>query len=191
MSSCSSCVQLGFMDLDRNRSASVGLMQTSEAPVRKSPPVAGIAAKEGRVRYRLRLHVISASRTQCLCPDRDASSVTNSPLQRGVILHEKIHLPHIEPESVSRRTDIEPWTMACRNLNKVLPAIEAFHGDHRVQTVVRIRQVSKRNACIHMEKTVVSHGHQRAIMWLLSQHAVFLSDVGPGHRRSYRSEVDP
>jgi hypothetical protein len=152
MSSCSSCVQLGFMDLDRNRSASVGLMQTSEAPVRKSPPVAGIAAKEGRVRYRLRLHVISASRTQCLCPDRDASSVTNSPLQRGVILHEKIHLPHIEPESVSGGTDIKPRTMACRNLNKVHLTVETLHGEHRVQTVARIGQVSTRKARNRFER---------------------------------------
>ncbi len=97
MSRCSSCVQLGFMDLDRNRSASVGLIQMGEAPVREPPPVAGIAAKEGRLRYRLRLHVISASRTQCLCPDRDASGVTDSSLQRGVVFHEKIHLSHIEP----------------------------------------------------------------------------------------------
>ena len=143
MSSLSSCIQLGFMDLDRNRSASVGLMQTSEAPVRKSPPVAGIAAKEGRVRYRLRLHVISALRAQCLCPNHDASAVTNRPLQRGVILHEKIYLSHIEPESVSGGTDIEPRTMACRNLNKVLLTIETFHREHCAQTVARIRQVSK------------------------------------------------
>jgi hypothetical protein len=166
MSSCSSCVQLGFMDLDWNCSASVGLIQTSEASVRKPPPATGIAAKEGRLRYRLRLHVISASRTQCLCPDRDASGVTNRPLQRGVILHEKIYLSHIEPESVSGGTDIEPWTMACRNFNKVLLTIETFHGEHRVQTVARITQVSTRYPCNRFERRRFQHGPQRANIWL-------------------------
>jgi hypothetical protein len=113
--------------------------------------------------YRLRLHLISASRTQCLCPDRDASGVTNCPLQRGVILHEKIHLAHIEPESMSGGTDIEPRTMACRNFNKVLLTIETFHGEHRVQTVARIRQVSTRNACNRLERRRFPQGHQRAI----------------------------
>ena len=165
MSSGCSCVQLGFMDLDRNRGASVGLIQTSEASVRKPPPATGIAAKEGCVRYRLRLHVISASRTQCLCSDRDASGVTNSPVQRDVILHEKIHLPHIEPEPVSGGTDIKPRTMACWNLNKVLLTVEAFHGEHRVQTVAKIGQVSTRKARNRVKRRRFPQGHQRAIMW--------------------------
>jgi hypothetical protein len=165
MSRCSSRVQLGFMYLDRNRSASVRLIQTSEASVRKPPPATGVAAKEGRLRYRFRLHVIPASRAQCLCPDRDASRVTNRTVQRGVILHKKIHLSHIEPESVSGETDIEPRTMACRNLNKVLLTIETFHGEHRIQTVARIRQVSTRNAYNHLKRQRFQHGHQRAIMW--------------------------
>ena len=75
------CIQRSFMDLDRNRRASVGLIQTREAPVREPPPVTGIAAQERRVRYRLRLHVISALRAQCLCPDRDASGITDRPRQ--------------------------------------------------------------------------------------------------------------
>ena len=165
MSVYSSCVQVGFMDLDRNSSASVGLIQTCEASVRKPPPATGVAAKEGRLRYCLRFHVVSASRTQCFCFDRDASGVTNRPLQRGVILHEKIHFSHIEPEPVSGGTDIEFRTMVCRNFNKVLLAIETFHGEHRVQTVARIRQVSTQHACNHDEKQRFQRGHQRAIMW--------------------------
>ena len=165
MSRRRSCVQLGLLDLDRNRSASIGFIQTSEASVRKPPPATGIAAKEGRLRYRFRLHVIPASRTQCLCPDRHASDVTNRPLQCGVVLHEKIYLSYIEPESVSRGTDIEPRTMSCRNFNKVLLTIETFHGEHRVQTVARIRQVSTRNAYNRLKRQRFQHGHQRAIMW--------------------------
>jgi hypothetical protein len=169
MSCCSSRIQLGFMYLDRNRSASLRLFQTSEASVRKPPPATGVAAKEGRLRYRLRLHVISASRTQCLCPDRDASSVTNRPLQRGVILHEKIHLAHIEPESVSGETDIEPRTMACRNLNKVLLTIETFHGEHGAQTVARIGQVSTQKAHNHFKRRRFSQGHREHSCGRVSQ----------------------
>ena len=148
------------MELDRDRSTPVDLIQMSEAPVRKPSPATGIAAQEGCSRYRLRLHMISAARTQCLCPDRDASGVTNSSLQRGVVFHEKNHLSHIEPESVSRGTDIEPQTMACRNLNKVLLTIETFHGDHRVQTVARIGQVSKRKAYNRFKRQRFQDGYQ-------------------------------
>jgi hypothetical protein len=140
-----------------------------KASVRKPPPATGVAAKEGCLRYRLRLHVVSASRTQCLCSDRDASGVTNRPLQRGVILHEKIHLSHIEPEPVSAGTDIEFRTMACRNFNKVLLTIETFHGEHRVQTVARIMQVSTRYACNgHSERSC-----DRTIRWLSRSVACF------------------
>src|SRR5207247_9918325 len=57
----------------------------------------------------------------------------------------------------------EPRTMACRNFNKVLLTIETFHGEHRVQTVARIRQVSTRNACNRLERRRFPQGHQRAI----------------------------
>jgi hypothetical protein len=184
------------MDLDRNRSAPVGLIQASETSVREPPPATGIAAQEGRVRDRLRLHMISASRTQCLCPDRDASSVTHRALQRGVILHEKIYLFHIEPESMSGETDIEPRTMTCRNLNKVLLTVETFHGGHSVQTVARIEQVSTRKACIHLEKNEVSAWPSVAIMlqdesdsrpdldiFGALSTAGFLNEDGPGCRR--------
>jgi hypothetical protein len=146
------CIQLGFADLDWHRSASVGLIQTSEASVRQPPSTTGIADREGRTRYRRRLHVQLASRAQRLCCNRDASCVTKLPLQRAIIFHKEIYLSHIEPESVSGGTDIEPWAMASWNLSQVLLTIGAFHGDHRVQTVARIGQVSKRNACIHCEK---------------------------------------
>jgi hypothetical protein len=155
MSRRSSRIQFGFTDLDRYRRAPIGLIQTSEASVRQPPAAAGIAAQEGSLRDCFSLHVISASRTEGLCPNRDTPCVTHRPLQRGVILHKEIHLSHIEPESVSRRTDIEPRTLVCRNRNKILPTIGAFHGDHRVQTVARISQVSKRNTCIRFEKAAV------------------------------------
>jgi hypothetical protein len=54
--------------------------------------------------------------------------------------------------------------MTCRNLNKVLLTVETFHGEHRIQTVARIEQVSTRNACIHLEKTEVSAWPSVAIM---------------------------
>jgi hypothetical protein len=175
MSRGSVLVQFGFLDLDRNRRASVSLIQTSEASLRKPPPVTRIATQEERVRYRLRLHVIPASRTQPLRPDRDTPGVTHRSLQRVVILHEKIHLSHIEPEPVSRGTDIEPRTMACRNLNQVPLTVGTFHCEHRVQTVARIWQASTRNACIYFEKQRFAYG-QRSIMCRTNQIAVLIDD---------------
>jgi len=105
------------VELDRNRGASIGLIEMSEASVRKPPSVTRFAAQEGRVNDCLGLHVISASGTQFLCSDRDTSGITKSPVQREVILHEKIHLPYFEPESVSGGANIKLRTLAGRNLN--------------------------------------------------------------------------
>jgi len=146
------CIQLGLADLDRHGHASVGLIQTSEASVRQPPPATGIAAQEGRVRCRCRLHVSPASRAESLCCNRDASCVTNRPLQRGVIFDKKVHLSDIEPESVSGGTDIEPRAMASWNLSQVLLTIGAFHSNHRIQTVARIGQVSTQCASNRLEK---------------------------------------
>jgi hypothetical protein len=66
---------------------------------------------------------------------------------------------------VSGGTNIEPRTIAGRNLNKVHLTVEAFHGEHRVQTVARIGQVSTRNASNRFERQRFQDGYQRAIMW--------------------------
>ena len=55
--------------------------------------------------------------------------------------------------------------MACRNLNKVHLTVETLHGEHRVQTVARIGQVSTRVARNRLERWRFPQGHQRAIMW--------------------------
>lgn len=164
MSLGSSCVELGFTDLNRNRRASIGLIQMSEAAVRKPPPATGVATREGPIRDRLRFHVIAALRANGLCLNRDTSRVTHRPLQRGVILHKKIHLSHIEPEAVPGGTDIELWAMACRNFNKILLTIGAFHSNHRIQTVARIGQVSTQWPSNRLEKQGFQRGYQRAIV---------------------------
>ncbi len=132
--------------------------------MRQPPPATGIAAQEGRTRYRRRLHVSPASRTQGLCLNRNASCVTQRPLQRSVILHKEIHFSHIEPESVSGGTDIESGAMARWNLSQVFLTIGTFHGNHRIQTVARIGQVSTQCASNRLEKQGVQQGYQRVIM---------------------------
>jgi hypothetical protein len=108
--------------------------------------------------------VLRASRAESLCLNRDASCVTQRPLQRAIIFHEKIDLAYIKPESVSGGTDIEPRAVASWNLSQVLLTIGAFHGNHRIQTVARIGQVSTQCDCNRLAKQGFQRGYQRAIV---------------------------
>jgi hypothetical protein len=116
------------------------------------------------VRYRRRLHVLRASRAEGLCLNRDASCISKRSLQRAIIFYNEVYFSHIEPESMSGGTDIKPRAVASWDLSQVLLTIGTFHGNHRVQTVARIGQVSTQCASNYLEKQGFQWGYQRAIV---------------------------
>ena len=65
---------------------------------------------------------------------------------------------------MSGGTDIEPRAMASRNLSQVFLTIGTFYGNHRIQTVARIGQVSTQCAGNRLEKQGFQEGCQRVMV---------------------------
>jgi len=71
--------------------------------------------------------------------------------------------------------------VASWNLSQVLLTVGTFHGNHRIQTVARIGQVSTQCASNRLEKQGFQRGYQRAIV----KQCVSEESLGQGMLRCY------